>query len=365
MGGPSTVSQVKESWRLLRPDLFFLCETKRKKGFVKTVARQLRVDQNWFCVEPQGKSGGLFLCWSNEVKVLNIVPSYFSLEVEVLQPSDGSSIWVIFVYCSSQIRERVEQWDFFLKARPNWGNLWIIGGDFNDICGHEEKKGGRRRSHSSFDFFNSFIGNMGMKEISSLGNETTWANNRVGEGFVKEKLDRFFGSLDWLSNFPNAISQVNFRSSSDHCMICLDSSPFKKPLKKRFFFDKRWLHRERIDEVVQKSWCVDFSGVPMYRVQSKISECRIRLLKWSSNFRNLSNARMKLLNLDLDLERKKGGERDWNKWHKLKREMDVEYLQEEQYWKQKARIQWLKEGDKNSKFFHALTLQRRKNNKDL
>lgn len=35
---------------------------------------------------------------------------------------------------------------------------------------------------------------------------------------------------------------------------------------------------------------------------------------------------------------------------------------EEVYWRMKSRVQWLQDGDKNTKFFHAQTLKRRRRN---
>lgn len=71
----------------------------------------------------------------------------------------------------------------------------VFGGDFNDIKGHDEKKGGRRRPDSSFRSFRNFITTMEMEKIKAEGNEFTWANNQDGEGFVEENWTEFLGLL--------------------------------------------------------------------------------------------------------------------------------------------------------------------------
>ena len=64
------------------------------------------------------------------------------------------------------------------------------------------------------------------------------------------------------------------------------------------------------------------------------------------------------------LEAKKG-EYETNKGiiAKLKLKLSQTYKQEELYWAQKARCRWLREGDKNTAFFHARVRTRRQRNR--
>lgn len=36
-----------------------------------------------------------------------------------------------------------------------------------------------------------------MEEVIFKGKRWTWANNRMGEEFIEERLDMFFGSVEW------------------------------------------------------------------------------------------------------------------------------------------------------------------------
>lgn len=53
---------------------------------------------------------------------------------------------------------------------------------------------------------------------------------------------------------------------------------------------------------------------------------------------------------------------DWDRWRILKSILDEAYKSKEEYWNRKSRVIWLQEGEKNTKFFHAVTSERRKRN---
>lgn len=81
LGGPSTISQLKESIKDHLPDL--LCETKKKKSFVQTVCRKLKFQNRWSTVKPNGLSGGLLSCWSENITVHNIISNSFVLKLNL------------------------------------------------------------------------------------------------------------------------------------------------------------------------------------------------------------------------------------------------------------------------------------------
>lgn len=61
LGGPATISQLKESPRLYLPDVIFLYETKQPVGFIGIVCKKLRFETRWDTCDPVGKKGGLMV----------------------------------------------------------------------------------------------------------------------------------------------------------------------------------------------------------------------------------------------------------------------------------------------------------------
>ncbi|CAA0841644.1 Unknown protein, partial [Striga hermonthica] len=343
------------------PVFIFLSETKKPNAFVKTICKKLGFEDRFSLVDPQGQGGGLLLLWEPSVSILHIQSTSFYIAIH-FQLANSEPQWGIFVYLSTNKSVRISQWADLEAAKTGWGDLWFVSGDWNDLCSNVEKEGGNPRPYGSFLGFNSFIKNMDMEEIKMLGHQFTWCNNRTTEGLVEERLDRAFGSLDWHQAFPNATVLNKATSSSDHSILLVDAGSQKDRKPKRFHFDKRWVGKEGFLEVVSAAWRIPVSGTPFFKLKEKVKNTRTALLIWSSKFHTQNQLIIASLTQKLEDLRAQNIANNWDDWNNTRIDLQKAHHQEELYWNQKVRLNWLKHGDSNSNFFHAYTLQRRRKN---
>ncbi|CAA0835183.1 DNAse I-like superfamily protein, partial [Striga hermonthica] len=132
--------------------------------------------------------------------------------------------------------------------------------------------------------------------------------------------------------------------------------------KSRFHFDKRWIGKEGFEETVQHAWKTKVSGTPFYQLKEKIKHVRTALLIWSSKFQTQNQALISQLTNKLQMLNQDKSGSQWESWENTRRDLEKAHRQEEMFWQQKARLKWLREGDSNTRFFHTLTLQRRRFN---
>lgn len=92
-------------------------------------------------------------------------------------------------------------------------------------------------------------------------------------------------------------------------------------------------------------------------------ECRKALIQWNSFIHCNAASKIKEIQHAIHLLRDTKCDNSGEKIQKLKKDLSEAYKSKEVYWQQKSRVQWLKEGDKNTAFFHISTSNRRRKNK--
>lgn len=129
----------------------------------------------------------------------------------------------------------------------------------------------------------------------------------------------------------------------------------------RFYFDKRMIGKERIEEAVRNAW--SGFGDPTSLID-RLAVCRRELSQWkrANNF-NSRNRIPKLQEaLEKEIARLQSSARSMSR---LRTELAQAHKEEERFWRQRSREQWLKEGDMNTSYFHNVVKGKKIRNRVL
>ena len=241
---------------------------------------------------------------------------------------------------------------------------WLIIGDLNSICNSVDKKGGRLGGSSDSNWLNDFVANSGAIDLGFYGPQFTWSNKREGLANIKERLDRGMCDPKWQRIFPKAGVRHLRASTSDHRPILLDTHIDNCKLNRPFRFEAMWTKDESSVEVIERAWDINVEGSQSFKLAKKIKRVGDELKSWNKNHFGYAKTRIK--ELEKLIEEVRG--RDPTKENleievALCLELEEWMEKEELKWKQKSRELWLREGDRNSKFFHLSTVIRKRNNR--
>ncbi|XP_022558258.1 uncharacterized protein LOC111206163 [Brassica napus] len=205
------------------------------------------------------------------------------------------------------------------------------------------------------------LNDCGMLEFPFTGDMLSWVGKRAGGSTVRCRLDRAVGNVDWHEKFPHSAVKYMRLWGSDHRPILADILIKPTRRSKKFKFDKRWLDNEELRQVILEGWkSPDLP--PNVSIMEHISSCRRALCEWRRQ-NNVNSAKL----VEELKEKVEGLYADDNATTEeiaaALKELSYALKAEEMFWKQKSRVFWLREGDRNTKFFHALTKQRRARNK--
>jgi hypothetical protein len=233
---------------------FFALETGRG-NFSAPFLRHLLsgLDFIWYCLPPQGRSGGILVgINASTLQVNNVVQGNHCVNLNLKNKANGFEWALILVYGAAQ-EEHIHHFLAELaKIYEDETLPMIVGGDFNILRRKEDKNNKKINTHWPF-VFNAIIENLDLRELALSGRQFTWANRRPIPMY--EKLDRVLGSVEWEQKFHLVTVRDLTRAGSDHTPLLLDSGvQAHLGNKANFSFELSWLRQEGFKEMVIKEW---------------------------------------------------------------------------------------------------------------
>nr|GEV56184.1 hypothetical protein [Tanacetum cinerariifolium] len=275
-------------------------------------------------------------------------------------------LFVSFVYASNSGVERRELWNELSMHKSIVNNkAWVIMGDFNVTLKHEEHSNGASSMSTDMNEFKNAVNKIKVEDLRCTGFQFTWTKSLKNPMCnTLKKLVRIMINDSFIQMFEEANGVFLPYLISDHSLTIMSILRGITKKKKSLRFANYVADKDEILELVNEEWKHKVSGCQMYKVVQRLKLLKkpLNKLNWQNGnlFEKANTLKEKLKvaqsNVDADL------------FKLAKRQIEVNLVNE--YTKvaedelkllhQKAKIQWLKEGDKNSAYFYNI-LKARKN----
>ncbi|KAL5740942.1 hypothetical protein ACOSQ2_030122 [Xanthoceras sorbifolium] len=369
LGNPRTFRALRARVREDKPEMIFLSETRLNSFGAGNIRVHLGFD-GCFVVDRVGTGGGLILLWQNSVDVT--VRSFNCGHIDcIVSDADGRRWRFTGFYGEPKQWLREQSW-VLLRRLAGLDNLpWLIGGDFNEILRGAEKEGGLARMGSAIDGFREAVDSCNLLDMGFSGNKFTWCNRQFGGNVIWERLDRCFCNIGWRTLFPGAVVVHRDFSGSDHRALVIENI-CKRTVSRwgprgrgsRFHFEQAWADDPECRELIQKACGLGLGSNHMSTLQNSLMAVAVNLGDWNRKKKKASLAELRSLKDELEALYGRSQDRGVvDRIVSVEQQIDGIYDRLEKFWRQRSRAMWLKDGDRNTRFFHSKATQRRRRNK--
>ncbi|XP_057811497.1 uncharacterized protein LOC131025722 [Salvia miltiorrhiza] len=308
-----------------------------------------------------GRSSNIWVCAAPNVAASLVFASSQTIIVDCTWKN--ISFRAAFIHGENMHTERRHLWIDLLN---NMVEKMIIIGDFNAVKGAHERKSTCLPNGTSCREFGDFIAASGLIEANTTGLFFTWCGRRNLPSHVESVLDRGLFTSDFANLWDSLNIHVMPRFSSDHSPLILQCMERAIVNRKPFKFLNMWLTHQDFREFVKVSWHANINiTCPLLKVMVKLKRLRSSLKGWNKEV--FGHVDVDINQLQSDLERiQKNISTDGYSDTLFDAEVEAQarlsttLLRKDLLLKQKSRIRWLNDGDRNTSFFHNSIKARRK-----
>ncbi|XP_070052664.1 uncharacterized protein [Nicotiana tomentosiformis] len=279
-------------------------------------------------------TGKIWCFWNylDHTKILANNEQQITLKMKDNVANSGTFITTVYAKCTTS--ERRDLWDSNHIMNNTIDGPWYIGSDFNIIMDPAEKLG------------------------DTLGVITEDLAKEIGRDW------RIMINDQWAQLFQNNMVKNLVRNDYDHRPLLLKCQNDQQHHIKYFKFLSFWTTQPGFLDMVQEIWNTNIEDNAIWRLQSKLKLLSKHRSQWSKDkTRDIHEqvcsweAKVQILE-EIDMQNNnEQGRKDLNRGY-------AEYTRwlgmKESLMKQKARINWFKDGDCNTSYFHSILRDRRR-----
>lgn len=356
---------IKNSVLDLNCDLFCFQETKWNDHSIFKVRQVCSAKfKSYITLDAEGSRGGILLAWSNSYKLLNSYIMSYSVSA-ILQR--GDFIFMISgTYGPQPDNDKMSYLAELRELRALNDLLWILMGDFNIHRSQQDTTGGPI-NFGIVSEFNNTIHELDLLDVPLIGRKFTWSNKRPTPTF--SRLDRIFISPHWNSMGASYELQDAPSTASDHTPLLLNVRPHFNNRRGSFKFENYWLRHPQINDLVQNVWgeATETQLDPIKTFHLKIKKTAEALHRWAQvTYRSkdtyLTRSMWVIQRLDRAEESRILNSLEFMLRIRLRENVFKLSKEKEEKWKQRSGATWLKLGDNNTRYFHAVTNGRKNQN---
>ncbi|KAI8550738.1 hypothetical protein RHMOL_Rhmol06G0131400 [Rhododendron molle] len=170
------------------------------------------------------------------------------------------------------------------------------------------------------------------------------------------------GLQRWVTHYNQASVEHLDCIGSDHKALLLKITTEVRRRVTPFRFDARWCEYEEVQTIVKNQWEQGVTGSRLFCLNQKIRNCRLALKSWRVKQNLNSRKKIDQACMEIKVLESEGRELHPDRLTNLENQMANEWAKEELYWQQKSHHKWLQSGDRNTSYFHASTVERRRRN---
>lgn len=202
----------------------------------------------------------------------------------------------------------------------------------------------------------------GFVDLGFIGLPYTWDNRQQADTNIKVRLDRGFANGRFLDRFQSVRVWHIQTAESDHCALlleCLKGGWRKRRGRRNFRYENMWRRDPSYMALVESRWSSLEAPSNLDSLAQSLQHVSCSLSDWEQS--SFGSVRKELVRLRQELEKERQStirSGPTRKEASLMSRLSELLSREEIMFKQRSRLDWLKDGDRNTAFFHAKSRER-------